>query len=65
MGYLFEFVLYPRKILLSPPYFINILDILLLCQIEQIVRTYFFSKYQVASTQNMESSAQKQQNTFC
>lgn len=43
MGYMFAFVPYPRKILLTPPYFINIkLDILLLCQIEQIVRTYFF-----------------------
>lgn len=63
---MFEFVLHPRKILLSPPYFINIkLDILLLCQIEQIVRTCFFYIYQVASTQNLESSAQKQQNTFC
>lgn len=46
MGYMFEFVLHPRKILLSPPYFINIkLDILLLCQIEQIVRTCFFYIY--------------------
>lgn len=67
MDCMFEFVQYSIKILLSPPYFINIrLDIVVFAKMSSTVRMYLFYTCQVTPIQNMESPAQNQhENIFC